>query len=87
MDATGGEEKIVGSIDQIPNGLTIGYTFADPRQYSAHSAIRVERRRGVDTFTRSFKQDGWDTNQKIVAIEEEQGEAVTSIATLFHLPE
>ena len=74
------------SINKTLIDLTIGYTFADPRMCRAHSSIRVERRSGVEVFKQAFKQHGWDTNQKIVAIELEDEEKVTPLSTIFATP-
>ena len=75
------------SINKTLTELTIGYTFADPRNCRPHSTIRVERKSGVEVFKQAFAQHGWDTNQKIVAIELEDEKKVTPLSTIFATPE
>ena len=71
------------SINTMLNKLTIGYTFLDPKMCKAHSSIRAMRQVGVDAFKEGFSQHGWDTNQKIVAMEVEDAEVVTPLSTIF----
>ena len=63
------EALVNKKINDAVREYTVCYTFIDPRQCSAYAMIREPRRDGVDGFKMAMKENGWDTNQKLVAIE------------------